>query len=258
MEIGKIIGTGNTATVYQWGENKVLKLFHKGFPMEAIEREFKNAHLIREMDFAKPKAYEIILHGQQAGIVYDKVDGESLLDWVIRTENIYDCVVYMANLHKKIVKNKVRDVPNYKDFLKDNIEKVQDSNEKEEALTILDNLPEGDNLCHGDFHPGNIFIYKGKTSVIDFMNICHGPLLYDIARTIFLVQYTPIPEGIKHKEKLFQFKKRLADLYLAQMRVDREMIEDYLSVLFTARMCEHPNQRSVDYFKVKKQKPTIE
>lgn len=243
MEIGKIIGTGNTATVYQWGENKVLKLFHKGFPMEAIEREFKNASLIREMDFAKPKAYEIIFHGQQTGIVYDKVDGESLLDWVIKTENIYDCAVYMANLHKKIIKNKVGDVPNYKDFLKDNIEKVQDSKEMKKALSILDNLPEGDRLCHGDFHPGNIFIYKGKTWVIDFMNICHGPLLYDIARTIFLIQYTPIPEGVKDKERLLQFKKRLADLYLAEMSVERKMIEDYLSVLFIARMGECPNER---------------
>lgn len=211
--------------------------------MEAIEREFKNASLIREMDFAKPKAYEIIFHGQQTGIVYDKVDGESLLDWVIKTENIYDCAVYMANLHKKIIKNKVGDVPNYKDFLKDNIEKVQDSKEMKKALSILDNLPEGDRLCHGDFHPGNIFIYKGKTSVIDFMNICRGPLLYDIARTIFLIQYTPIPEGIKHKERLLQFKKRLADLYLAEMSVERKMIEDYLSVLFIARMGECPNER---------------
>ncbi len=243
MEIGKIIGMGNTATVYQWGENKVLKLFHQDYPMDAIEMEFKNAKLIEEMDFAKPRAYEIIFHGQQAGIVYDKIDGEALLDWVMKTENIYDSAVYMANLHKKIIRNKVRNVPNYKDFLKDNIEKVQDSKEKKEALSILDNLPEGDNLCHGDFHPGNIFIYNGKTWVIDFMNICHGPLLYDIARTIFLIQYTPIPEGIKHKERLLQFKKRLADLYLAEMSVDRKMLEDYLSVLFIARMGECPNER---------------
>jgi len=31
MEINKIIGKGNTAEVYEYGENKVIKLFHTGF-----------------------------------------------------------------------------------------------------------------------------------------------------------------------------------------------------------------------------------
>ncbi|MGO4500149.1 phosphotransferase [Paenibacillus sp. 2RAB27] len=29
-------------------------------------------------------------------------------------------------------------------------------------------------LCHGDFHPGNIILSNGITLVLDFMNVCHG------------------------------------------------------------------------------------
>jgi len=60
MEYGKIIGIGNTAAVYEWEGNKVLKLFYQGHTKEMVEREFHNAIEIRNMDFEKPKAYGII------------------------------------------------------------------------------------------------------------------------------------------------------------------------------------------------------
>ena len=68
-------------------------------------------------------------------------------------------------------------------------------------------------------------------------------LIYDVARTVFLVEYTPVPEEFKEREKILLFKKSLADLYLTQMNVSREMIQDYLSVITAARMGECPEER---------------
>jgi uncharacterized protein (TIGR02172 family) len=245
MEYGKIIGTGNTATVYEWKEGKVLKLFYHGFPKEAVEKEFYNSKAISNMSFAKPEAYEIILCEERIGIIYDRVKGESLLDWVIKTGDLQACAVYMAKLHKTILRNRISNVPNYKRFLESNIVNASSINSKkrEEVLQILDNLPDGNTLCHGDFHPGNIFICDGHTIVIDFMNVCHGDSLYDIARTVFLVEYTPVPINAEDKEAILQFKKTLADLYLIQMNVTREMIQDYLSVIIEARVGECPNEQ---------------
>lgn len=243
MKYGKIVGVGNTATVYEWKDNKVLKLFHQGYPIKSIEREFKNAKLIWNMGFPKPRAYEIISYNKQIGIIYDRLKGESLLDWLMRTGNIEKCAVYMSKLHKQIMENKINDVPNYKDFLRNNIQNGQSLKEKEEILYILDKLPNGNTLCHGDFHPGNIFIYNGQTTVIDFMNICQGHFLYDIARTIFLVEYTPLPAEVKEKEKLLKFRKSLADLYLREMNVTRKIIDDYLSVIMAARIGECPTKK---------------
>jgi len=110
------------------------------------------------------------------------------------------------------------------------------------ALQILENLKDGDTLCHGDFHPDNILISNGQAMVIDFMNVCHGDYLYDVARTVFLVQYTPVPAAAEDRETLLRFKRTLADLYLIEMNVTREMIQDYLSVIITARAGECPNE----------------
>lgn len=244
MKYGKIIGVGNTATVYEWEEGKVLKLFYQGYPKEAVEREFNNAKAIRNMDFLKAKAYEISLLEERMGIVYDRVEGESLLDWVMRTGDVQECAVYMAKLHKAIVKNRISNVPNYKEFLKCNIVNSISANlkKREEVLQMLDKLLDGNTLCHGDFHPGNILISDGHTIVIDFMNVCHGDFLYDVARTVFLVEYTPVPIEVDDREMFLRLKKTLADLYLVQMDVTREMIQDYLSVIIAARIGECPNE----------------
>lgn len=109
-------------------------------------------------------------------------------------------------------------------------------------MQIIGKLPDGNALCHGDFHPGNILISNGHTVVIDFMNVCHGNFLYDVARTVFLAEYTPVPVELDNREVILQFKKMLADLYLMQMNVTRELIQDYLSVIITVRMGECPNE----------------
>ena len=243
MKYEKIIGRGNTACVYEWEEGKVLKLFNQGYPDEAIEKEFHNAKAIADLDFAKPNVYEIISYEGKKGIIYDKVEGESLLDWVMKTGDIEKCALYMSTLHKAIIKNKVSNLPNYKDFLKSNITKAPLTIDKQnEMLQMINNLEDGDALCHGDFHPGNILLSGEKAFVIDFMNVCCGNYLYDIARTVYLIEFTPVPADAVDKDLLLHFKKTLSDTYLIQMNVTREMIQDYLYVIFTAKMGECPDE----------------
>lgn len=251
MNYGKIIGVGNTATVYEWEKGKVLKLFYDGYPKDAVEKEFYNATIMQKVDISSPKVYETVNIDNRLGIIYEKVEGESLTDWVIRTGNVQECAKYMAKLHIEILQNKADNVTDYKGILRRQILRIpttdkqtdrqtdkQTDKTKEEALQILDTLPNGNILCHGDFHPGNIIISEGKTVVVDFMNVCRGNRLYDIARTVFLVQYTPIPDEVEDKQKLMWLKKTIADLYLTQMNVTREEIQEFLEVIMVARLGE--------------------
>lgn len=243
MRLGKIIGVGNTASVYEWEEGKVLKLFHQGYPDETVENEYRNARAIIELDFAKPKAHGLISYEDRKGIIYDRVEGESLLDWVLRTGDLQKCAIYMAKLHKEILHNQISNVPNYKDFLKYHTSKSMLPIDKQnETILMINQLPDGNVLCHGDFHPGNILIMGESAYIIDFMNICQGDMLYDIARTVYLVEYTPVPSELKDRDSILYLKKTLTDLYLIQMNVTREMLQDYLAVITAARKGECPNE----------------
>ncbi len=244
MEYGDIVGLGNTATVYAWEADKVLKLFCQGHAQEAVEREFSNAMAIRDMDFAKPRAYEIISCENRFGIVYDRVEGEDLSSWTLQTGDLHQCAKILADLHRAIGRNRSDHVPDYKEFLRYYIlSDAEDPKKQEEMLRLIDKFPEGNVLCHGDFHPGNVLISEGKAVVIDFMNLCRGDFLYDVARTVFLIEYTPVPRETKDKAMLLQLKKALAEEYLVQMEVSRDMIQDYLSVISVVRRGECPEEQ---------------
>ena len=77
---------------------------------------------------------------------------------------------------------------------------------------------------HGDFHPGNILLTPDhRAVVIDFMNVCRGPALYDIARTYFL---------LKEKDEAF------GRAYLAKMEVSEEELLPFYTVIERCRMYE--------------------
>lgn len=240
----KIIGTGNTATVYELPSGKVLKLFHKGYPKDSVEREFKNAKVIEKMNFLKPKAHETIMVDDQWGIIYDYVQGESLDEWVLKTGKIEECSLHMAKLHKETLNNRFDKGPSYKDILRNFIMKAQRTvpEDIDKALKKLNTLPEGNVLCHGDFHPGNIIISHGKSIILDFMNLCRGDYLFDVARTVYLVEFTPVSEDVENKEMFLKLKIALTDSYIKEMNVTRGMIQDFLEVIDIARLGECPEE----------------
>src|SRR5262249_42867679 len=52
------------------------------------------------------------------------------------------------------------------------------------AGRVLDRLPAGDRLCHGDYHPGNVLLGADRTAVIDWTGAVRGVAEADHARTL--------------------------------------------------------------------------
>lgn len=226
----KLLGEGNTAKIYEIDESKVLKLFKENFSYESILKEYNNALAIKEMLFKKPQVLEYKKVDDCYGIVYEKICGISLLDWIIDTEDVEFSSMHMAKLHKKILANKVNNVSNYKDYIRNCIKDYDKTEEYYEMLTLLDELPNSEYLCHGDYHPANILISNDEFYVIDFMNICRGPRFYDIARTVYLI------ESYRSTEKYFKrIQKLIIESYLKEMNVERCQLEKYIKVISFAR-----------------------
>jgi len=62
------------------------------------------------------------------------------------------------------------------------------------ALRVLDGLPSGDRLCHGDYHPGNVLVAADRVTVIDWTGAARGVPEADHARTLLLLRWTdPLP-----------------------------------------------------------------
>ena len=219
-----MIGVGNTAEVFEYGEGKVCKLFFPGYPKDAVEREYRNAKEVYRLGFPVPAVYETVVLEGRNGIVYEKIAGKSMLESIF--ENPEEAYVYLeqfVRVQKEWLTACSDSVLSYKEYL--NVLVKGDGQVVEASLVDeIKDLPEGDTLLHGDFHPGNILIAQdNRTVVIDFMNVCRGPALYDIARTYVL---------LKEKDEAF------GRAYLAKTEVSEDEIATFCSVIEKCRRYE--------------------
>ena len=214
----KLIAIGNTAEVFEYGEDKVLKLFKAGYPLEQIQREFNNTVIMNRTCVHTPKTFEIVEHEGRHGIVFQKIIGVDLLSEYLKNPSdekvAAEILVDLTDIQKKVLSEETTEGISYKNYL-------------DWFGYDGSNLPDGNFICHGDLHPGNIIRTKdGELCLIDFMNVCRGPKEYDVARTyVLLTENNPAAKAVGKK-------------YLELMEMSFLQIEPFLGAIQFCRRKE--------------------
>lgn len=243
----QIIGEGNTAEVYSWKDGQILKLFRKEFPLDGIEKEYKVNKEVEKLGLPIPRSEEMVEYNGRTGIVYERASGESMLQLITRKPwKSRKIVKHMVDLQYEMHQCKAKNLGSYKEALSWNINHTNalSDNAKQAILRILDQLPEGDFLCHGDFHPGNIIRTKDNYVILDWMTAASGVPGMDVARTAMLIKDAAMPGNIPviakviisrmrasmHKDYLKYYKKRSG--------ITQEEIDCWRLPIIAARLTE--------------------
>ncbi len=246
MKIQKL-GEGNTAEVFSWGENDILKLFRKEFPIDAIDQEYRISKSVEELGVPIPKVRDMLDHEGRTGIVYEKVTGQTMLN--LLTERPWAAgglIKALAKMHYDMHQKNAQDLPGCVDALRWRINQAGGLTlrQREEVLKVLDSLPKGNSVCHGDYHPGNIIQSSDRMVILDWMTATAGPPSYDVARTLYLMKDAALPDyfpsAVKHFMNLM--RRRLASRYLScYMKLSGMQLKEIAAwrlPLITARLTE--------------------
>lgn len=188
----KMIAQGNTAEIYLLEDQKILKLYRIGLPGVVIEREYQNGLIIQNILDHVPKIYEIVEMQGRLGIVFEEIRGKDLLRVMLSFPwKINDYSRNLAHYHLEIQKPVSDALWSVKEKLRNDLKnaEVLSDEYKEAVLCYLSNLPDGDTLCHFDFHPGNIMIVNQQPYFLDWMTACRGDACADVARTSILLKH---------------------------------------------------------------------
>lgn len=219
---GQWIGKGRTADVFEHSETTVLKLFNAEFGQDFAQEEFRIASEVSAVFADTPRALRLEHRDGRHGIVYEKIVGQSLLNCLLqRPLSSSGISKRMALLHWNVANIAIRDtsIPSLKKYLGYSIknQSLLTQKERETILNYLEQLPSGDSLCHGDFHPDNI-IQGEKLWIIDWMTATRGDPAADAARTMMLFEFSEIPGNIPLSTRLLLTlgKKIVSGQYLRQ------------------------------------------
>jgi uncharacterized protein (TIGR02172 family) len=185
--LGQPLARGRTADIYAWQDGTILKLFHNWFDLDSIQYEAGIARAVHASGLPVPRVGELMRVNARFGLVYERIHGRSMLEALQRRPwMVFNYAHLQASLHAQMHTRTI-DVrlPSQRERLEHKIRQASalPAPLQTVLLSRLESLPQGDRLCHCDFHPGNILLNEGQAVVIDWIDSSLGHPLADVARS---------------------------------------------------------------------------
>jgi len=192
--IGAKIGAGREADVHAWGDDAVVKLYRPGFGGHRAE-----AAALAQLggQGVAPRLIEVVDCAGRTGLVLERLAGQDMLTLLQRRPwRVLGLARGLAAAHLAIHAVRVPSgLPELRGMLAARIQDVGlPPVVRDFAVRTLDGLPDGDRVCHGDYHPGNLLVAADRVSVIDWVGAARGAPEADHARTLLLLRRAdPLP-----------------------------------------------------------------
>lgn len=196
--MGERLGFGATAGIYAWGDDQVLKVFRPGMSESAVRHEAEATAVAHSLGLAVPAVGGMLEIDGRLGIVYERLTGPTLLQSL--SASPWRMVQYarqLAELQAALHRCPAAGLPPLRPCLREHVERVVSLPEslKSQVLALLDSLPDGDRICHWDFHPDNVMLSERGPVVIDWMGAALGDASADLARTSVILRTSEVTAG---------------------------------------------------------------
>lgn len=198
------LAVGRTAELFAWENNRVLKLFNTGISAATADHEATLGRLAHAAGLPVPAVYDRLDLNGRAGILYEQIHGPTLLaritaqplkmpGWGRLIAQLQHKIHQAAAgglepIHERLERAILR-APGLPDHL------------RRAALARLKQLPDGNALLHGDFHPDNILMAPQGPVIIDWIDASRGHPLADVARTRLLMS-GPLPPSLSARQRM--------------------------------------------------------
>ena len=242
------IAEGREAEMFAWEEGTILRLLRN--PNAQLQNQWQAA----AMEAARSRGVRVpAVHGlttvlERPGLIMERIDGPDLLTLIGRRPwKVFWAGRVTGETHAQLhAVNAPSAIPPLRAALRLRIESLSQLPEDlaRFALDTLEALPDGDNLCHGDFHPGNILMAGETPVVIDWTMATRGDPAADVARTLVMARLGKLPPGTSALLRLMALAGRrlLTSAYLRSYRrqrpLDMSLVSRWEIPIAAARMAD--------------------
>lgn len=228
-DLDRPLGRGKEAEVFPWG-TLAVKLYRSTAPKRSAFHEAAILSAVEAYGLPVPVVHGVRQIGDRWGVIMSRVEGPSFAEKLTQsTEAPSACLERMAALHAAVHQHHAPKFTSLKARLASDIGRARalDIGRRDALLARLAAMPDGDRLCHGDFHPHNIMGAPGQEMLIDWLDASRGTPAADVCRTYVLLRATA-----PHMATAY------IDAYVRVSGAHRAAILDWLPLIAGARLAE--------------------
>lgn len=240
------LGEGRQAELFTWPPDGVVKLFRRAKALEAAKSEADAMGVLSSTTIPMARFLGTVTVEGRPGIVMERLVGADQLTLLGRKPwKIWSVATALGRLHAGLHSAPPPEgLPPLRPFIRAEIEFSEWVSPELKALALadLDRLPDGEAVCHWDFHPGNVIETADGPKIIDWANVRRGDRLADVARTRLIIQSGVLPPGVPLLIRWFNALGRgvLVWRYLSEYRRRRPFakteLEAWTRVSLTSRL----------------------
>ncbi len=230
----KKIAEGREAEIFDYGDGRVLRLFREAGAKSWFQREVVAMRAVRRAMPLVPEVFGATEVDGRPGIIMRRIDGIDLLSriaskpWTVMSAGKMLGETH-ARLHEVAAPREIDSLRERGRTLAGRTTLVP-PDVLAWGLAELEDMPDGDRLLHGDFHPGNVLLSGEGPVVIDWPNVTRGNADADVARTVLTLRVGEVPPGsplIVRQGARF-VRRLLVSSYLRAYRTRRPVEADVL------------------------------
>ena len=192
------LGEGRQAELFAWPSGGVVKLF-RSRDVAPAQMEAGLMQVLAPAGLPMPRMFGAVTIEQRPGIVMERLVGPDQLTILGRKPwTVWAVGRALGQLHAQLhtavapeglcpLRPSLRQQLEASDVVPSPIRAL--------ALADLDRLADGAEICHWDFHPGNVIETASGPRIIDWPNVHRGDRLADVARTLLILQSGALPPG---------------------------------------------------------------
>ncbi|MEX1296921.1 MAG: phosphotransferase [Candidatus Limnocylindrales bacterium] len=238
------LARGNTSDIWAWSGHAVVKVLHPGIPGHWAEMEADTLARVRSAGLPVPECEGIVEFDGRAGIVMERIEGVSMWERIKREPNrVASLIEQLVDLQIDVQRTFV---PGLVPMVRRLHSKIGDATqlsaaERDEAKEVLKRLPDGDALCHGDFHPANIILADRGPVILDWFDAAAGDVTADFVRSSLLMR-PPFDRSSWLAGSTPELLDQIHSHYITELvrrgSLDAQAFGSWEVVTAVARMCE--------------------
>jgi len=206
-ELGRPIAAGATADIHTWRDGQVLKLYRASVPRRVGAREARITAALHAAGVRVPAVGELIEVNGRLGLPMEKLVGHPLSSRLVDSQAGARAGHVAAQVHAVMhALTEPSLTPMREQFRKILEAGSLPTERKRSVVAAMNALPDGDRICHGDFHAANIVVTDRGPVVIDCVVAHRGNPCADVAQTCVAMTewlYTELTEPSRRAVESF-------------------------------------------------------